>query len=41
MQGTDRCAGEIENEPSRVFLLPWGRIDVTDNCVFAIILEPI
>src|ERR1022692_3155078 len=36
-----RSSGEIKNESSSVFLLLLGRIDITDNCVFPIILEPI
>jgi hypothetical protein len=38
---TDRCSGEMKDESSSVFLLFGSRIDVTDNWVSPIILEPI
>jgi len=39
--GSDRCSGEMKNEPSSAFLLFSRSIYVTNECVFPIILEPI
>jgi hypothetical protein len=41
VHGTDQGSGEMKDESSSVFLLLPDRIDVTGNCVFPIILEPI
>ena len=41
MHGTDRCGGELENELENVLFVLYSRVDVTDNCVFPIIREPI
>jgi len=32
---------ELENEPESIFCMFHGGIDITDDCVFAIILEPV